>query len=246
MRPKWRPYSVGYWEDTADGWLWHSQFAWGRIPFHYGRWVTTSVYGWVWVPGYTYAPSWVVWTTDNDYVGWAPLPPQARWQGGVLSGATIFGGAWVFCPQTLFRQRVVRFVPAPYRLGRRARYQRYYRPRGYASVRRSRSPPVQRVARPRSRDARRAEPTRTRRTRDSQTRRTRDPRTKQYRRDSRTKRYRDSPKKRSRDERRSVKRERDSRRKSRVRPSRSRSRSPRGTRSGRGQSRQRRRSRSRG
>src|SRR3977135_729720 len=35
--------------------------------------------GWVWVPGDQWAPAWVSWrqTDDEDYVGWAPLPPEA-------------------------------------------------------------------------------------------------------------------------------------------------------------------------
>jgi hypothetical protein len=43
----------------------------------------------VWVPGYTWAPAWVSWRSNDDYVGWAPLPPEARWRVG-------FGfGGWV-------------------------------------------------------------------------------------------------------------------------------------------------------
>lgn len=34
---------------------------------------------WVWVPGYEWAPAWVSWRQTNDHVGWAPLPPEARW-----------------------------------------------------------------------------------------------------------------------------------------------------------------------
>ena len=34
--------------------------------------------GWVWVPGEEWAPAWVSWRTSKDYVGWAPLPPEAR------------------------------------------------------------------------------------------------------------------------------------------------------------------------
>ncbi len=34
--------------------------------------------GWVWVPGDEWAPAWVSWRKGNDYVGWAPLPPEAH------------------------------------------------------------------------------------------------------------------------------------------------------------------------
>jgi hypothetical protein len=33
--------------------------------------------GWVWVPGYTWAPAWVSWREGDDDVGWAPLPPES-------------------------------------------------------------------------------------------------------------------------------------------------------------------------
>ena len=32
--------------------------------------------GWYWVPGRVWAPAWVSWRRSNDYVGWAPLPPD--------------------------------------------------------------------------------------------------------------------------------------------------------------------------
>ena len=33
--------------------------------------------GWVWVPGYTWAPAWVSWRYGDGYAGWAPLPPDS-------------------------------------------------------------------------------------------------------------------------------------------------------------------------
>ena len=47
----------------------------GDIPYHYGTWVMDPVYGWVWVPGYTWAPSWVEFREGPDYIGWAPVSP---------------------------------------------------------------------------------------------------------------------------------------------------------------------------
>jgi hypothetical protein len=55
---------------------------------------------WVWIPGYDYAPSWVVWRHDDGdgYVGWAPLPPGAvfvdggwRWHGAPVAAGFDFG-----------------------------------------------------------------------------------------------------------------------------------------------------------
>lgn len=77
----WRPYTRGHWVLTDDyGWLWVSDWAWGWAPFHYGRWVYDDDYGWIWIPGNEWAPAWVVWRYGDNWVGWAPLPPEAVWQ----------------------------------------------------------------------------------------------------------------------------------------------------------------------
>src|SRR5690606_14039034 len=65
--------------DTAGDWVWLSDYPFGRVVFHYGRWVWVVGLGWAWVPGYRYAPAWVSWrvpTHDGRYVGWAPMPPS--------------------------------------------------------------------------------------------------------------------------------------------------------------------------
>jgi hypothetical protein len=71
----WRPYYHGRWEWTDEGWLWISTEPWGWATYHYGRWAFDSFYGWVWVPGYQWAPAWVSWRFGVDYIGWAPLGP---------------------------------------------------------------------------------------------------------------------------------------------------------------------------
>ena len=65
---------------TDAGWTWSSDEEWGWATDHYGRWMPSRVYGWLWVPGYEWAPAWVSWRTGDEYVGWAPLPPEATWQ----------------------------------------------------------------------------------------------------------------------------------------------------------------------
>jgi hypothetical protein len=75
--PNWRPYTYGHWVDTDEGMAWVSDEPFGWATYHYGRWVNLDGYGWVWVPGYTWAPAWVSWRDGDDYVGWAPLPPDA-------------------------------------------------------------------------------------------------------------------------------------------------------------------------
>ncbi len=75
----WRPYYDGYWAYTDVGWSWVSNEPWGWATYHYGRWAYDPHYGWLWVPGTVWAPSWVAWHTGGGYVGWAPLPPAAHW-----------------------------------------------------------------------------------------------------------------------------------------------------------------------
>jgi hypothetical protein len=74
----WRPYTEGHWVYTDAGWTWVSEEPFGWATYHYGRWVRLRRVGWVWVPGEEWAPAWVSWRTSKDYVGWAPLPPEAR------------------------------------------------------------------------------------------------------------------------------------------------------------------------
>ena len=76
----WRPYTNGGWIYTNAGWTWSSDEEWGWATDHYGRWMLTTEFGWLWVPGYEWAPAWVSWRKSDEYVGWAPLPPEATWQ----------------------------------------------------------------------------------------------------------------------------------------------------------------------
>ena len=75
---RWRPYTNGRWVYTDVGWTWISEEPFGWATYHYGRWTRLRGIGWVWVPGNQWAPAWVSWRKSPDYVGWAPLPPEAR------------------------------------------------------------------------------------------------------------------------------------------------------------------------
>jgi hypothetical protein len=107
------PYvSSGRWAlDTGNNWVWVSDFTFGDIVFHYGRWVWTA-YGWSWIPGYQYAPAWVTWrtpTANYHYVGWAPAPPSYLWFGGYARPwGYPWSYYWVFCPSAFL------FAPYPY------------------------------------------------------------------------------------------------------------------------------------
>jgi hypothetical protein len=74
----WRPYSNGRWEWTRHGWYWVSYEPFGWATYHYGRWFYDDYYGWLWIPDTEWGPSWVEWRYNNSYIGWAPLPPYAR------------------------------------------------------------------------------------------------------------------------------------------------------------------------
>ena len=81
--PEWRPYSDGYWVYTDYGWSWVSNEPWGWAACHYGRWLFDDDEGWVWVPGTVWSSAWVAWRYDDDWVGWAPLPPGDGWDGAI-------------------------------------------------------------------------------------------------------------------------------------------------------------------
>ena len=86
MNPDWRPYSdQGHWEYSDQGWLWQSDYPWGDVVFHYGRWMRAIDGRWAWVPAYDWAPAWVAWrhAEAEGCVGWAPLPPAAEFRVGV-------------------------------------------------------------------------------------------------------------------------------------------------------------------
>lgn len=80
----WRPYSDGSWEWTDAGWYWNSDEPWGWACCHYGSWDYAPNMGWVWIPGTQWAPAWVTWRYNDNYIGWAPCgpgesAPPARW-----------------------------------------------------------------------------------------------------------------------------------------------------------------------
>jgi hypothetical protein len=66
------PYTNGHWIYTSYGPTWDGTEPWAWCAYHYGQWVFSPQFGWVWVPGYTYTPGRVVWATGADYIGWTP------------------------------------------------------------------------------------------------------------------------------------------------------------------------------
>ena len=129
------PYRTnGHWVVTdRDQWAWASDFDWGKVPFHYGRWVwrtpsadtAASVLphrGWAWAPATERAPAWVVWRVGEpgtDYVGWAPMAPAQGWVDG--SGAARKPGVlpfWFVDSAHLFAPALAEHVVGELSLGK--------------------------------------------------------------------------------------------------------------------------------
>jgi hypothetical protein len=131
-----RPYvSGGHWALTADDdWLWVSDYPFGWVTFHYGRWTWLSGgLGWGWVPGYTYSPAWVDFRVGSSgYVGWGPAPPYSVWRGGVFVSLGVRRPIpYIFCPTTyVFSAGLPRYVVYDRYRARSIASQTYrYRPR---------------------------------------------------------------------------------------------------------------------
>lgn len=115
----WAPYTDGYWSYTDAGWTWVSYEEFGGITYHYGRWVRADEVGWCWAPDYEWGPAWVSWRSNDDHIGWAPLPPEAIFR------ASVGISTWVddsydigpdyynFCPVVDFGAPLIRIVCVP-------------------------------------------------------------------------------------------------------------------------------------
>ena len=75
VSPNWRPYLDGRWVPTTEGWVFETSEPWGWATYHFGNWMPTEEFGWVWVPGSTWYPATAAWRTGEDFIGWAPIPP---------------------------------------------------------------------------------------------------------------------------------------------------------------------------
>ncbi len=77
----WHPYPPCGWVKTRQyGWYYDDKTPWGQIVHHYGRWFWDQQIGWAWDPGSEFSPGWVVWRSNREWVGWAPMPPDQSFQ----------------------------------------------------------------------------------------------------------------------------------------------------------------------
>lgn len=124
----WKPTEVGYsWQpyyqdgkfsSTKDGWQWESERSWGDEVFHHGRWTQAGPWGWVWVPDDRYAPSWVTWRANEEYVGWAPLAPGIE-SNDKEKAYILPSNAWVFVTTKEFVKMVNSGTKTKYALTRK-------------------------------------------------------------------------------------------------------------------------------
>lgn len=103
---RWRPYTDGNWAWTDYGWTWASNEPFGWATYHYGRWAHVKRLGWVWVPGSEWAPAWVAWRRGDQFVGWAPLPPEAHSGSGFTAAVDSYydigPSSYAFVPVEVF------------------------------------------------------------------------------------------------------------------------------------------------
>ena len=78
----WRPYMDGYWGQTSYGPTWYGNEPYAPYVYHYGNWIYTARYGWVWIPGYDYHPGRVSWSYGGGYIGWRPQFPSGYYYPG--------------------------------------------------------------------------------------------------------------------------------------------------------------------
>jgi hypothetical protein len=113
----WQPYRYGHWVYTDFGWTWVSDEPFGWATYHYGRWYRDVRFGWIWVPDTIWGPAWVAWRAGNvDYIGWAPLPPDADVETDVVFEPVVEPAAFVFVrTRYMVEPELVRFVEPPAR-----------------------------------------------------------------------------------------------------------------------------------
>lgn len=78
----WRPYMDGYWGYTSYGPTWYGNEPYAPYVYHYGYWIYTARYGWIWVPGYDWHAGRVSWSYGGGYIGWRPQFPSGYYYPG--------------------------------------------------------------------------------------------------------------------------------------------------------------------
>ncbi len=109
------PYSNGQWVNTDAGWYFKSPTPWEETVHHQGRWVNSPSAGWMWVPGRVWAPAWVDWKQNDEYVSWAPLSPAVYYNtSGGFSNSVIDDNDYAIVERSRFLEPDIYRYSSPY------------------------------------------------------------------------------------------------------------------------------------
>jgi hypothetical protein len=113
--PQYVPYSNGQWVNSDAGWYFKAPTPWEETVHHQGRWVNSPSAGWMWVPGRVWAPAWVDWKQNDDYVSWAPLPPAVYYNtAGGFSNTSIDNNNYAIVERGRFLEPDIYRYSSPY------------------------------------------------------------------------------------------------------------------------------------
>ncbi|KPL05719.1 hypothetical protein AMJ85_11050 [candidate division BRC1 bacterium SM23_51] len=91
VEPDWRPFSRGSWVVTELGWYWLSDYPWGYVTSHYGRWENWYGIGWFWLPDSVWSSAWVYWAQGEKGIAWHLLQQSGT---GILPVLNPSSGGW--------------------------------------------------------------------------------------------------------------------------------------------------------
>ena len=99
---EYRPYSNGQWVYTSNGWYFRAASEPEEITHHYGRWVYSPDMGWLWVPGRDWAPAWVDWREEDEYIAWTPIPPSVYIVNNVIIAPPVYEERFIVVERRYF------------------------------------------------------------------------------------------------------------------------------------------------
>jgi hypothetical protein len=105
--PKFMPYTNGQWVHSDAGWYFKAPTPAEEIVSHFGRWVQSETEDWLWVPGRVWAPAWVDWKQNDNYVSWAPLPPSSFISSQSMNNSLIDDSKYVVVERKYFLEPAV-------------------------------------------------------------------------------------------------------------------------------------------
>lgn len=101
-QPMYVPYTHGNWTYTDAGWYFMAPTDYEEVTHHYGRWYFSPAMGWVWVPGRVWAPAWVDWRENDEYLAWEPLPPRVYIVDNILSPPPVYEDRYIIVEKKYF------------------------------------------------------------------------------------------------------------------------------------------------